>query len=303
MRIWAKRVAIGLALLLAVLLLWGLVEPYSINEHREEAFLPDLPAEWEGREVAVIADFQLGMWAANTGTLYRIVRRLVEGPPAVVLIAGDFVYMADDRLDELPAKAAEMVAPLTRAGIPTFAVLGNHDYSMDYRDDPVNPRVAAAVRRELERVGVRVLENDVVGLRAREGGSGSLYIVGIGDEWAGKDRPAEAVAAVPDDAPRVVFMHNPHSFLELPDSTAPLAVAAHTHGGQIALPFAPHWSWMSLVKRDPVEADGWAPDADDAAGNRLYVNVGIGFSDLPIRINARPELTRFVLRRGAPSRP
>lgn len=302
---WVKRAAVVIAALLGVLLLWGLVEPYTIDERREEAFLPDLPPAWEGKEIAVIADFQVGMWAANTGTAERIVERLVRDPPAAVLIPGDFVYKADERLDELSTRAAELVAPLARAGIPTFAVLGNHDYSMDLRDDPKSDRVADAVERALEGAGVRVLTNEAARL-APAGGDGEaerLYVVGIGDEWAGEDRPAEAVAQVPEGAARVVFMHNPHSFEEIPDSAAPLAIAAHTHGGQIALPFAPHWSWMSLVKRDPVEADGWAEDADDAPGNRLYVNVGIGFSDVPLRINAAPELTRFTLRRGAPRRP
>lgn len=302
---WVKRVGIGVLACLAVLLVWGLIEPYTIDEEREEVFLPSLSPVWEGRRIAVIADFQTGMWGANTGTIDRIVRRLVRERPAAVLIAGDFVYKADDRLNEVPAKAAGLVEPLTRAGIPTFAVLGNHDYSMDLRDDPANPRVAQAVETALERVGVRVLQNEAVELTLPEsaGNGDALYIVGIGSAWAGQDRPAEAVAQVPSDAPRVVFMHNPHSFRDLPARTAPLAIAAHTHGGQIALPFTPHWSWMSLVKRDPIEADGWAQDHEDPRGNRLYVNVGIGFSDVPLRINAPPELTMFTLRRGAPSRP
>lgn len=295
----AKRIGKALLALLGLLLLWGLIEPYSIAEKEEVATIPSLPQEWEGRRVAVIADFQLGMWAANSGTVRRVVRRLVEKRPAAVLIAGDFVYKADDRLDVLPVRVAREVAPLTRAGIPTFAVLGNHDYSMDLEDDPVNLGVARAVETALERVGVVVLHNEAVAFRPTEtdGAANSLYVVGIDDEWPGLARPAEAVAAVPDGAARIVFMHNPRSFRGLPPGTAPLAVAAHTHGGQIALPFTPHWSWMSLVKDEHVEADGWAQGREEAHGNRLYVNVGIGFSDVPLRINARPEMTLFTLRR------
>lgn len=295
----AKRIGAWALALVCVLLLWGLIEPYSIHEKREVALLPDLPPGWEGRRVAVIADFQFGMWGANAGTVRRMVRRLVEKQPAAVLIAGDFVYKADDRLDVLPARVAREVAPLTRAGIPTFAVLGNHDYSMDLKDDPVNLGVARAVEAALERVGVVVLHNQAVALRltGTDGAANSLYVVGIDDEWPGLARPAEAVAGVPAGAARIVFMHNPRSFSGLPAGTAPLAVAAHTHGGQIALPFTPHWSWMSLVKDEHMEADGWAQDREEPRGNRLYVNVGIGFSDVPLRINARPEMTLFTLRR------
>ena len=295
-----KRIGWGTLALLGSLLFWGLLEPYTIDESRETVTIPGLSAEWEGRRIAVIADFQVGMWAANTGTIYRIVRRLVEYRPAAVLIAGDFVYMADDQPGEVSARVAELVRPLTRAGIPTFAVLGNHDYSIDLRRDPINPRVAAAVEAALEGARVRVLHNEAVPLAigAPELRSGPLYLVGIGDEWAGEARAAEAVARVPARAPRIVFMHNPESFRDLPAGSAPLAVAAHTHGGQVAVPFLRHWSWMSLVKDEVMEADGWAEASEEPHGNRLYVNVGIGFSDVPIRINAPPELTLFTLRRG-----
>jgi predicted MPP superfamily phosphohydrolase len=50
--------------------------------------------------------------------------------------------------------------------------------------------------------------------------------------------------------------------------------------------------WLSSEK---VKADGWI-DGYGQAGNRLYVNRGIGFSSLPPRINCRPELTFFTLR-------
>jgi predicted MPP superfamily phosphohydrolase len=54
---------------------------------------------------------------------------------------------------------------------------------------------------------------------------------------------------------------------------------------------------MTLVRSGRVAADGWIPDYG-APGNRLYVNRGIGFSRVPIRINCPPELTWITLRRG-----
>ena len=51
---------------------------------------------------------------------------------------------------------------------------------------------------------------------------------------------------------------------------------------------------MTLAKDEPVHVDGWIQDYG-AAGNRLYVNRGIGFSTIPIRINCPPEITIFTL--------
>ena len=124
-----------------------------------------------------------------------------------------------------------------------------------------------------------------------------LYLVGIGSHWARDDRPAAALAQVPGTAPRFVMMHHPDSFAAFPTSTAPVAVAGHTHGGQIRLPFLPEWSLLTFVKDDEVHADGWI-NGYGQPGNHLYVNRGIGFSLIPIRINCPPEVTIFTLRQS-----
>lgn len=125
----------------------------------------------------------------------------------------------------------------------------------------------------------------------------TLYLVGIGSHYAGNAKPEIALAQVPENAPRIIFMHNPDSFAEFPSDTAPLALAGHTHGGQVRIPFTEDWSWMALFIEDKVQADGWI-DNFGQTGNRLYVNRGIGFSTFPVRINCRPELTIFTLRSG-----
>ena len=93
-------------------------------------------------------------------------------------------------------------------------------------------------------------------------------------------------------------MHNPDTFATVPTGAAPLAVAGHTHGGQLRIPFTPQWTWLTYLAEDRIHADGWIEDYG-RAGNRLYVNRGIGFSQLPLRINCPPEITFFTLTRAA----
>jgi len=304
----ARRTAVVLAVIVAGLLLWGvLVEPRLIDVEREVAAVPGLPPAWEGREIALVADIQVGMWLANTGTARRIVRRLVETPPAAVLIAGDFLYQPDDDAAAQIAEAVAIVRPLPKAGIPTYAVLGNHDYSVDEPNDAAKPVIAARLARALEGVGVRVLRNDAAAIPARTAagiGRGDdpragLHVVGLGPRWPGEDDPRAALARVPPGAATLVLMHNPETFQRMAPGTAPVALAGHTHGGQIRLPFTPDWSWLTLVLGERVHAAGWTEPGFGAPGNRLYVNRGIGFSDAPIRINCPPELTRITLRRAA----
>lgn len=292
-----KYVLLSLLGIVSFLAIWGLIEPYFIDTEEEVAEIPNLSKTWEGRRVAVIADWQIGMWLDNTNTIQRVVEQLIRERPAVVLIAGDFIYHADKGNDNEIGQTVELVRPLVAAGIPTYGVLGNHDYAMDAKTAPPNEQLASELYAALEQAGVNILQNEAVALTppGSQATGETLYLVGVGSRWANKDNPAIALAQVPTNAPRLVMMHNPDSFEKFPANTAPLSVAGHTHGGQARLPFTPQWSWMTFVKDDRIHADGWIQESYGQPGNRLYVNRGIGFSIAPIRINCPPEVTIFTL--------
>lgn len=75
-----------------------------------------------------------------------------------------------------------------------------------------------------------------------------------------------------------------------------MAVAAHTHCGQIALPGLQSWSYLALMSDEPqVVVDGFAPQDYGAPRNQLFVTCGIGFSLAPMRIAAAPQLVFFEL--------
>ena len=295
---WLAATLLGVLLLL---LLWGLLEPYLIDEEAYVARVPRLPPAWENQKVAQLSDWQVGMWLDNEPTVRRMIDRLTREQPAAVLLTGDFIYQSQGLPRPSLDKAADMLNPLEEADIPVYAVLGNHDYGVSSPGQPPIEERAEAVRRVLRKAGVTVLKNEAVALPAPEGTSDTpqaeappLYLVGIGSHWAGMAKPKRAVAKVPGEAPRLVMMHHPDSFAPLPAHTAPLAVAGHTHGGQVRLPWTPAWTWLTYVKQDRVHADGWITGYGQA-GNRLYVNRGIGMGVLPLRINCQPELTMFTL--------
>lgn len=146
-----------------LLLLWGVaIEPrFVLDVRRYDAEVPNLPNEWDGEAVALFSDLQVGMWLGNTGMVKTTVQRVLDESPSLVLIAGDFVYHPDSaRVDE----AVSLVRPLTEAGLPVVAVLGNHDYSMGTDTDEVNEEIAAYLQDELQSIGVQVLENESLAL-------------------------------------------------------------------------------------------------------------------------------------------
>jgi len=301
-----KFILFGFLGIVVLLLVWGLIEPYIIDTEEEVAQIPNLPAAWQGQRIAVIADWQVGMWLDNTATINRIVERLVEERPALVLVIGDFIYKPGADPSPEINQAIELIRPLSQAGITTYAVLGNHDYGMNSKQAPPNEQLAGKVQKSLEAVGVEVFQNEAIALAPPKGPNPAiagmeevpLYLVGIGAHWPNQDKPKVALAQLPPGVPRFVMMHNPNSFEALPPRSAPVAVAGHTHGGQIRIPFTPGWSWLTFVREDKVHADGWI-EGYGQPGNHLYVNRGIGFSILPLRINCPPEITLFTLQRAS----
>ena len=288
-----KYTSLGIAGAIALLVIWSFIEPRTLNTENETAKIPNLPASWSGKKIAQLTDFQIGLWGDNRGTAHRSVAKIVEAKPAVTLISGDFLYHPGENIKPEIETAVDIVRPLIEAGIPTYAVLGNHDYGMSSKKAQPKTKEAEQLEKALETVGVEVLENEAVQLPLLNSNE-PLYLVGVGSLWAERDNVNKALSSLPDSSPRIVMMHNPDTFEQFRANSAPLAVAGHTHGGQVRVPGLPQWSWLKFTQKDKVYADGWAKGFGKA-NNRLYVNPGIGMSIAPIRLFCPPELTFFTL--------
>jgi hypothetical protein len=284
--------------ILAAAVIYGTaIEPRIVVREDHMAPIPRLPASWQGKQVAVFADLQIGMWWANTDAIRRVVAKTVELHPAFVLIAGDFVYKAEYDVDPLMQEVLGLLQPLIDSKIPTYAVLGNHDYELMNEHSREETFIARRVRFALDSAGIHMMDNKSVAVwapGADSATSGPLYIVGVGERWAHNDSAAATLAKLAPGAPRIVFMHDPDSYAQIPAGQAPMAIAAHTHGMQLGIPYLSDWLWRTQFSDEGSGLAGWV-DRYGQPGNRLYINRGIGFSILPVRINAFPELTVFTL--------
>ncbi|MEO0834818.1 MAG: metallophosphoesterase [Cyanobacteria bacterium J06642_3] len=188
---------------------------------------------------------QIGLWGDNRGTARRSVAKLIEAKPAVALVSGDFLYHPGENIKPEIETAVDIVRPLVEAEIPTYAVLGNHDYGMSSKKAQPKTREAERLEMALEAAGIEVLENEAVPLQLPN--SDPLYLVGVDSLWANRDNVKQALSTVLDGSPRITMMHNPDTFEKFPANSAPLAVAGHTHGGQIRIPGFPQWSWLKFT--------------------------------------------------------
>lgn len=246
---------------------------------------PDWPASMPPLRIAVLTDIHAMHPWMPVPRIERIVEAANDLRPDLIVLLGDYVAgMASYRTGTVSiADWTAALRPL-HAPLRVHAVLGNHDWWVDPR----------GVRLGLEKVGIRVLENDAVKLQA---GGRRFWLAGLGDQLAkrvggrfvGVDDLGGTVAqTMGDDDPVVLMAHEPDIFVKVPPRIT-LTLSGHTHGGQVLLPF---------IGRPVVPSkfgERFAYGHIVEGGRHLLVSSGLGLSGLPIRFGVPPEIALITL--------
>jgi uncharacterized protein len=248
---------------------WFAVETIQLKLRR-------LPGAFSGLRVAQISDIHMGGWM-NRDRLQLVADWIMAQSPDVLLITGDFLIgrgfteISRQWIKEL----TKVLTPLA-ASIPSFAVLGNHDYW-------TNPD---AIREMLFLCGITDLTNTVFTL-SREGEN--LHLCGVDDVRAGNVRLDQVLAQLNDHSAAILLAHEP-DFADISATTGKfdLQVSGHTHGGQVVIPYLGAPILPHLGRK--------YPSGLYKVGNMFqYTNRGLGANRLAIRWNCPPEVTMFTL--------
>ncbi|HEY0707287.1 MAG TPA: metallophosphoesterase [Polyangia bacterium] len=206
--------------------------------------------------IAHITDLHTQGFGPRERTLVLMLRR--ENPD-IIVITGDTVD--GPKLSVVRDFMVNLSAPL---GV--WVVRGNWEH-WKLEDDE---------RAFYTSVGARFLEN--TGAAARS----DVWVAGLDDPMTGTPNLTDALFGAPADAFKLVLMHAPDYFAQI-GGQFDLALAGHTHGGQIVLPF---WGPLWLPEGGKRYLAGFYSQNNSL----LYVSRGIGTSIAPIRFGARPEL-------------
>ncbi len=249
-------------------------EARGLGVSREALRVPDLPEDLDGTKIAFLADIHAGP-LYGPARMEQLVERVNDLSADVVVLGGDYVGGRHGGADVFYPAAARFSA---KYGV--FAVLGNHD---DWEGGDI-------ARSRLRDSGIRLLENETVRLSV---GDATLAITGLADEWTGTpDAAAAAEGLAPGDI-AVLVAHNPDSFADalpaLPGRWV-LALAGHTHGGQVA-------GVYRLNPRKPTRYGRryLQQGLTSEHGVPVIVSNGVGAVTLPLRFLARPEVHLVTL--------
>jgi predicted MPP superfamily phosphohydrolase len=185
-----------------------------------------------------------------------------------------FVFFTGDLINDISAipHAVEIFKEIQPPG-GTFAVVGNSDLGADAVDQ---------LKSSLAAVKVRYLVDQSIEIES------GLWLVGVNDPSGWLSNVGGAVQGIPDGAPRVLLAHSPDIVDQMDGARFDLVLAGHTHGGQVNLPFF-NGAW---TLNGP--SSEYVKGLYDVNGTPLYVNRGIGTAKIPIRLGARPEITKFT---------
>lgn len=236
---------------------------------------------WAGApiKIALISDIHIGGWHVDADRVERLVGKINSQHPDMILLAGDYVNGHKHSTQHNETFNTEIKRGIDNLGrlkapLGVFATLGNHDawYS------PIMGKM-------LNTAGLSVLDNQKHRIKNK---GQNICVVGLADFATGKPR-SDMFAACEKGDSIIAFMHSPDSFPLLPKNLA-LAVAGHTHGGQINLPLIGRRVTATNI------GSKYAYGSGEYNGTPTFVTSGVGTSILPARFRAPPEIMIVTLR-------
>ncbi len=254
-------------------------EPYWVDFVHRSMPVRGLPTALENTTLVQLSDLHVGKVVPDDFIL-EIFAKVRALKPDIVVYTGD--YITHYPRGGMFAQVERVYGDLPRGVLGTVGTLGNHDFGHLWSEVDIARRLSELLRS----AGLRILQNETAEI-------GGLQIVGMGELWAHQFAPERAFARADPAAPTVVLSHNPDT-VDLPGWGAfdGWILSGHTHGGQCKAPFLP--PPILPVRNLRYSAGEFALNG----GRRMYINRGIGHS-LPVRFNARPEVTVFSLTAAA----
>ncbi|MDW5299001.1 MAG: metallophosphoesterase, partial [Sedimentibacter sp.] len=206
--------------------------------------------------------------------LKRTVSKINEQNPDIVVFTGDLIdrydtYENKDKIYEIWETLGSIKAPFK------YAIYGNHDYGGGAEN---------IYKQIMKNSGFELLINEKSALEQY-----NINIIGMDDSIFG-DYDSEIFYNLDKDSYNIVLSHEPDVVDYLLENNIDLFLSGHSHGGQINLP---------IVKLLPLLAEKYTRGIysfENARQTKLYVNIGLGTSKIPMRFMAAPELAVFILK-------
>lgn len=265
------RQAISILFLLSWLIIFygSFIEPRLLIVKQTSVDLIESPTQTI--RAAVLSDIHAGSFK-KSDWVSKVVKHIKKTEPDIVFILGDFVVQSKADV--------EYLSPLSNLKAPygVYAVTGNHEYHANALQEVVTT---------LESYGIEVIENETLNLEIN---GKTLRVAGVLDIWFEGD-VEKAMQNILEEDETILLAHNPDVVLYDVARKADLVLAAHTHGGQIRLPFIGPLPVIP-TKLGREYDKGWF----EYQKQRLFITSGVGETGTRARLFNLPEIIEMEIR-------
>ena len=260
---------------LAGLYTWQ-VEPFWLEFVHKKMPIAHLPNHLIGKTLMQISDIHVGN-RFDYGYIIDSFKEAQKLRPDIVVYTGDYVSYEDTTQFE---QLQEVLGYAVKGSLGTVAILGNHDYGVNWAQQEVGDQITA----QLNSAGLKVLSNDQTEIEG-------LNIIGFDDFWGPNFFPEKVMKDYDASKANLVLNHNPDACdQDIWNGYEGWILSGHTHGGQCKPPFLP----PPII---PVRNKKYTQGEFLLSNNRtLYINRALGHT-FQLRFNVRPEITVFELAR------
>jgi predicted MPP superfamily phosphohydrolase len=238
-----------------LLKLWTSETPFSEACHVRSVKIP-APAGWSGKTALFLTDIHYGYFfgPAETTLLNAITN---QHKPDLVFMGGD--------LAQTPKTDLTAFFSGWSPGCPTFFAPGNHDLTV---------KLTGSILPQAREAGLIVLSNRV------ETWNGLVFV-----GFPSALRTRQQLSLLQTSGLKIVLGHEPDMWdrYTQPDL---IQLAGHTHGGLVRMGGSPLYL-PTLGRKYP------RGDFSGEPNRSLIVSAGIGYTDVPVRINCPPEIIKL----------
>ncbi len=245
-----------LLIILLLIILWSwLLEPNLLTIKKIKLKNSQL----KGKKIVFISDLHIKPHERHR--ICKIVKKINNLNPDIVLFGGDYV---NGHKKGYSMSIEDIAFELSKIKSPKIGIIGNHDGWQGKNE----------IKSALEKHFIKILINDNVKVD-------NLCIIGLDDIQTGD--PDIKKAFQKSQSPRILLTHSPDVF-PLVTEEITLALAGHTHGGQIVFPF--NIPIIVPSKYGKKYAKGLICENN----KKIFITKGLGTSILPLRFCCIPEI-------------
>lgn len=234
----------------------GRIRRYTISS-------PQIPPAFDGFRIAFATDFHLES-KYKQRHLFHTVRALQHEQPDLLLLGGDY-QEGCSYVEPLFAALAQVNPPFG-----TYAVLGNNDYE----------RCTDEIRRAMRVHRIVLLEHATDTLTKEDQ---HLILAGVANGFDLKRYAVSPTAGLHDEDYVILITHTPDYVEDVDITHTDLALAGHTHGGQVTL-----LGWI-------------VPETGSKYGRRFLTGLNRNSQGIPVITSNGLGTSRKNIRTGARS--